>query len=197
MKKILLFVALIGAMCANAQIQKLDLAAEGLLQPTEVPGLFYFYESNATSIVSEVPDSMAFPLYTLENNGIKFYKDIVVFPRVSGIYYYCSMITRDIFTTDGKIAIMMEDYDYKGSEERNLWIVDEEQNVIFNSPKIDNEYFYESELYQKDGKWYLALIYEYYNEGDEHIYQNRHYRTIFYLLPGTGELYRPYDGPGK
>ena len=188
MKKILLFAALIWAMCANAQITKLDTPAEGMLHPTEAEGIFGYSAGNSMSLISQAPDSVVYPLYSVDAEGAKPYKDIVVYPKTAGRYIFFEYITRDIFTKDdGKLAIMVEEYD-QNTGDTDYYIYDEDGKTLFTSTKIDNGGTYENFLFQIGETWYLAIIYRYYNEGAEHTYANSHFRTEVYALPGHGKL---------
>ncbi len=194
MKKILLFAALIWAMCANAQIKKIDNAVEGSLWPTETPGIFSLHENSGEYELSAGEQSVM--LYTVDEQGTKPYGTFAFEPFNEGYEFYIGMITKNIFTTDGKLVFMLSEYNYRENERRARF-VDEDGKEILNCVDGDLKNTYEGDLCKIDGKWYLYVVYRYYDEGVEHTYDNAKFRTIFYQLPGNGELNISYMGPGK
>lgn len=167
--------ALFAATFANAQITKVG----------EVAGRLEVYTNNSaignilySSSKTEDGSQVSIKLYNLSGAYMQEYKTININKLAAGNSYYIEHLSRNYFTTDGKISFLYHEYsgtNFLDFVVEKCQVIDEDGNVVYDI--TDKPFCEGTAVYNIDGAYYLVMR-DIKNSDNSYIY----------ALPGNGKI---------
>ena len=179
-KSIFILAALFAATFANAQIIRVG----------EIAGRLKMFTNNMTVgniLYSEIDQGsqVLIKLYNLSGAYIQEYKTITLNKQTASNSYDIGHLSRNYFTTDGKICFLYHEYSgtyYLDRVVEKCQVIDEDGNVVYDIP--EKPFCDETQVYNINGAYYLVIP-------DISVTE----RSYIYSLPGNGESGQGVESP--